>query len=146
MLWGFVGIAAAWAVSWSLLAVLLAVTLGAVGIGPFAAGDGIALLLVGIVGFTLGLIGGSFFALILTFAERRRALGDMRVTRVASWGAVAGVIVPFGFWALVDPLRTVEPAPPVLGEVVLLCVGFSALGAISAAGIRVAVRVSKRLR
>ena len=42
----------------------------------------------------LGFYGGSVFGAVMALAEHRRTISELRMWRVAVWGALAGLLVP----------------------------------------------------
>ena len=98
-----------------------------------------------IVGSALGLPRGLAFGVLIVATGGGRGIEAVTARRAALLGAIAGTVVPFGFLALTDPLRTTEPAPLVLGdlgEVLLICAVLAGLGATTGLAMRA---VAKRL-
>ena len=74
----------AWAAAWGAVAVLVALI-----IDP----DGSMDEMWPAIGAYPGFLSGAVFFALLALAERRRALAELPLSRVATWGAVAGLIV-----------------------------------------------------
>ncbi len=88
---GAFGMAIAWGITWAIGAAgLLAIIAMLFRPDAFWAGlRGITLL-----GGISGMISGFVFALALGVFHRNRTLADLRVSRMALWGAAAGIVVP----------------------------------------------------
>jgi hypothetical protein len=78
----------------------------------------------------LGAFGGATFAALL-FASRRRRIGQLSMSRIAAWGAMAGVLVPFGL-TLGAAFRTANVVGPHLVAFFGECGAFGALCATTA--------------
>ena len=93
---GALGTAVTWAVSWAaggpVLAIIFAI--GTPGI-DFATVISWVLTLTGLGGLS-GLLGGTAFSIALGSIHRRRKLGELSSGRMGIWGALAGLMVPFG--------------------------------------------------
>jgi hypothetical protein len=129
---GAVGMGLTWALVWAPVAVL---------IGLFVDPDGSMDEMWPAIGAYPGFLGGVVFSVMLAIAARRRGLDDLSLSRVALWGAGAGLLVgtlPFtiGEPASDRPLWLL--ATVVIGTITLL-------SAASAAGsLALARRVGKR--
>jgi len=86
---GIIGTGISWAIGWSIAGTAIhwsLALLGLVGspdmmVAPFMYG-------------LLGFYGGSVFGGVLALTEHRRSLSELRLGRVAVWGALAGLFVP----------------------------------------------------
>lgn len=89
---GALSVGLTWSVLWIAFGVVLMTVLWIVApadIGP-GEGPGKALPILGLV----GLLSGVGFASLLSLAERRRALGELSLGRVALWGMLGSAAVP----------------------------------------------------
>jgi hypothetical protein len=114
---GIIGTGLTWAVGFAGVQVVLNLLLGApVGYIP-------SLALNGAVG---GFLAGGVFAVILSIAERRRALEDLSLRRVALWGGIGAgllLLVPMPF--LLSAGVPVGPVLVSLGLASLIGAGFA---------------------
>ena len=109
-----------WAVVWGPIAVL---------VGLLVDPDGSMDEMWVAIGALPGFVGGVVFATVLGIAARRRRIGELSLSRVAAWGAAAGLLVgvlPF----LVGEPDTERPlwllALVVVGAITLLSAGSAA--------------------
>ena len=119
---GVLGTGLTWAAGWSGVAFILSL-LGFFGTAGSVQFYFVLAALWGVVGF----VGGSIFSMVLAIAERRRTFDEMSLPRIASWGALGGVL-------LAIPWVTGAGPPPTLGEIVGTGVVMALMGAGSAAG------------
>jgi hypothetical protein len=126
-------IAIAWAVIWAPVAVLIGLL-----VDPDGSMDEMWVAIGAYPGFICGLL----FSALLWVAERHRRIHELSLARVASWGAVAGLLVS----AL--PLAAAEPAgawglPRWLLAVVVIS-SITLLSAVSAVGSALLLRYAAR--
>jgi hypothetical protein len=123
---GAVGMGLTWAVVWAVIAVL---------IGLIVDPDGSMDEMWPAIGAYPGFLGGVLFSAVLAVAARRRRLEELSISRVAAWGAAAGLLVG------VLPFTVGEPtsdrpvwilASVVIGTITLLSAG-SAAGSLALA-------------
>lgn len=121
-----VGNAVTWALGWTVFGVGLGAFMG-FGIAgiPFLAYVARLALTVGLAGF----FAGGSFALVVGVMERKRTLADLKVGRMALWGALGGMALPS--FALLSALVggsmiTVSAMLAVLGLTGVLGAGCSA--------------------
>src|SRR4051794_26810298 len=81
---GALGMGLTWAVGWAVVAVL---------IGLAVDRDGSMDEMWPAIGAYPGFLGGVVFSVVLAIAARRRRLGELSISRVAAWGAAAGLLV-----------------------------------------------------
>lgn len=129
---GAVGMGLTWALVWAPVAVL---------IGLFVDPDGSMDEMWPAIGAYPGFLGGVVFSIVLAVAARRRRLDDLSLSRVAAWGAGAGLLVGVLPFTIGEP-TTERPlwllATVVIGTITLL-------SAVSAAGsLALARRAGKR--
>ena len=129
---GAVGMGLIWALVWAPVAVL---------IGLFVDPDGSMDEMWPAIGAYPGFLGGVVFSTLLAIAARRRRLEELSISRVAAWGAAAGLLVGALPFTIGDP-TTERPlwllAGVVIGSITLL-------SAVSAAGsLALARRAEKR--
>lgn len=118
---GAVGMGLTWAVVWAPVAVL---------IGMLVDPDGSMDEMWVAIGAYPGFLGGVVFSAVLGIAARRRRLDELSISRVAAWGAVAGLLVgtlPFTIGESTTELPLWLLAGVVIGSITLL-------SALSAAG------------
>ena len=127
---------------------------GALGMGLiWAAGWGVAAVLIGMIvdpdgsmdemwvaiGAYPGFLGGVVFSAVLAIAARRRGLDELSLSRVAAWGAAAGLLVGVLPFTIGEP-TTERPlwllAGVVIGSITLL-------SAVSAAGSLALARMAE---
>jgi hypothetical protein len=88
---GALGMAIAWGITWAVGAAgflaVLALVLRPIAFWPGLRG-------ITLLGGISGMISGFVFALALGVFHRNRTLADLRVSRMALWGAAAGIVVP----------------------------------------------------
>jgi len=82
--------------------------------------------------------GGVFFSAVLGFAERRHRFDELKLSRVAAWGAVGGVLVGLLPFVLGEPTGDVNA----LKLALMIVPPISLLSAISAAGSLAIARMS----
>ena len=102
-----------WAVAWAPVGVLIGMI-----VDPSGTMDEPWIL----VGAYPGFFGGVLFSTVFAIAARRRRLGDLSLRRVATWGALAGVVlglVPFALGSSNVPLWQLVPI--FVGGTTLLC-------------------------
>lgn len=129
---GAVGMGLTWALVWAPAAVL---------IGLFVDPDGSMDEMWPAIGAYPGFLGGVVFSMVLAIAARRRRLDELSLSRVAAWGAAAGLLVGVLPFTIGEP-TTERPlwllATVVIGTITLL-------SAVSAAGsLALARRAEKR--
>ena len=129
---GAVGMGLTWALVWAPVAVL---------IGLFVDPDGSMDEMWPAIGAYPGFLGGVAFSVVLAVAARRRGLDELSLSRVALWGAGAGLLVGTLPFTIGEP-TTERPlwllATVVIGSITLL-------SAASAAGsLALARRAEKR--
>jgi peptidoglycan/LPS O-acetylase OafA/YrhL len=128
---GAVGMGLTWAVVWGAAAVL---------IGLLVDPDGSMDEMWVAIGAYPGFLGGVVFSAVLAIAARRRRLDELSLSRVAAWGAGAGLLVGAIPFVLGDP-NTEMPvwllAGVVIGSITLL-------SAASAAGSLALARTGER--
>lgn len=90
---GALGNAVTWAVAWGGVGAALGLYFG---IGALPMGVSIWQAIVGTAASlaAAGFVAGGSFAVVLGVMERNHTLADLRVPRLALWGAVAGMLVP----------------------------------------------------
>jgi hypothetical protein len=98
---GILGMGVTWAVVWACAGALIGIVQRywlprSYPQLPPGALDGI-ILANGISWGTYGFALGSLFACVLAIAERRRALEQLTIWRIAVWGALAGALLPVTF-------------------------------------------------
>lgn len=81
---GAIGMGVTWALVWAPVAVL---------IGLVVDPDGSMDEMWPAIGAYPGFLGGVVFSTVLAIAARRRGLDDLSLSRVAAWGAAAGLLV-----------------------------------------------------
>jgi hypothetical protein len=89
---GMLGVGITWAVGWAIIMFIIGTIIGVVDPDSIDAGEEpwrITLLV-----STVGFISGSFFALILSSAERRKKVRELSVLRGAVWGALGAAVLP----------------------------------------------------
>lgn len=121
-----------WALVWAPVAVL---------IGMAVDPDGSMDEMWPAIGAYPGFLGGVVFSVVLAIAARRRRLDELSLSRVAAWGAAAGLLVgvlPFTIGESTTELPLWLLASVVIGSITLL-------SAVSAAGsLALARRAEKR--
>jgi hypothetical protein len=126
---GVVGMAATWAVAFSLLATTMLAAALAVGALPrevfgaqlFGAPEFRA---VALLGFAAGALAGTLFAALLARAERRHALSALSTRRMALWGFLAAASIPLTLAAALGVAHWFS-----VGALAVGSLGFGALGA-----------------
>lgn len=81
---GAIGTGVTWALVWAPIAVLIGLL-----VDPDGSMDEMWVM----IGALPGFLGGVVFSVVLAIAARRRRLGDLSISRVALWGAAAGLLV-----------------------------------------------------
>lgn len=128
---GAIGLGLVWAAAWAIVA-----TLAGLAIDP----DGSMDEMWPAIGAYPGFLGGVLFSLLLSLAARRRTLEELRVGRVAAWGALAGLVVGAVPFVLGDPLVAMP-----LWLLALVVIGsIATMGAASAAVSLVIARKAER--
>src|SRR5688500_8045430 len=89
---GGVVVAATWAVLWVAFGVLLWAAFRILDPADIGPGEGLARVLPSFA--AIGLLSGIGFAVLLTVAERRRALHELSLARVAFWGMLGSAAIP----------------------------------------------------
>jgi hypothetical protein len=84
----------------------------------------------------LGAINGALFAMVLAFAERRRSVAALSLSRIGAWGAIATVVIPI---VALFILLFLFPPKHLSVEVVPL-VGIVSLGAMCGVGMLLIAR------
>lgn len=128
---GGVLMALTWAVVWTPIGLLVGTI-----VDPSGSMDEPWLLVGGYPGFLCG----ALFAAVLGFAEGRRRLAEMSLSRVGAWGAVSGLLVgalPFLLGTLNSDL------PPWLWGVLIIG-SVTLLSSVSAVGSAVLARMAKK--
>ena len=89
---GAVGIGITWGVLWVGVGFALSAVISAIHPGDIGPGEGlgVALPILGLVGFLSGL----GFAAFLTIAERKTRLSELSLARVALWGLLGSAAIP----------------------------------------------------
>ncbi|HEX2208133.1 MAG TPA: hypothetical protein VHG93_10665 [Longimicrobium sp.] len=128
---GAIGMGLTWAVVWAPVAVL---------IGMFVDPDGSMDEMWPAIGAYPGFLGGVVFSVVLAIAARRRGLDELSLSRVAAWGAAAGLLVGVLPFTIGEP-TTERPlwllAGVVIGSITLL-------SAVSAAGSLALARMAEK--
>lgn len=128
---GAVGMGLTWALVWAPVAVL---------IGFFVDPDGSMDEMWVAIGAYPGFLGGVVFSIVLAIAARRRRLEELSLSRVALWGAAAGLMVGVLPFTIGEP-TTERPlwllATVVIGTITLL-------SAASAAGSLALARMAEK--
>jgi len=122
---GVLGTGLTWALGWSVVGTILQGGLSLLGISR-APDLSVAPFMWGL----MGLYGGTTFGALLSFTEAKRTLKNLRLGRVAVWGALAGVALPVVY----DLLRG-DPGAISMMSVLTNAVILSPLAAGSAAGM-----------
>jgi hypothetical protein len=121
-----VGMGLAWAIVWAPIAVLIGTQL----IDPDNSMDEMWVAIGAYPGFLCGVI----FSAALMIAERGRRLDELALSRVAAWGALAGLLVgvfPFTVGTSTTALPLWQLVLAVIGSFTLL----SALSAVASAAV-----------
>jgi hypothetical protein len=136
---GVVGMGLTWAAAWALAGILIGVgsvlTPGLPWDAFFAVFDA-PLPALGVPGF----FGGALYALVLGVAARKRRIDELRTSRAAVWGALAGLVLGALPLLAASPLSPVGP-PWLLWGAVLGTL--ATLSAASAAGSLVLARAAE---
>lgn len=128
---GAVGMGLTWAVVWAVVAV---------GVGLLVDPDGSMDEMWPAIGAYPGFLGGVVFSVVLAIVARRRRLEELSISRVAAWGAVAGLLVGIFPFTIGDPTTEIplwQLATLVIGSITLLSAG-------SAAGSLALARMAER--
>lgn len=89
---GIAGMAALWSIGFVLFWFVLGTVIRLVDPPSIDSGEGplgLAPLFA-----ALGAIAGTVFGVVLSFGERKRTLADLKLSRVALWGAIGGAAMP----------------------------------------------------
>jgi hypothetical protein len=90
---GLMGVGLTWGILWAMVVAAIGVVIGVV--DPDSIDPGESPLIAGaIVGFQ-GFVAGVGFGILLSFAETRKTILDLSLIRVAIWGLLASVALPF---------------------------------------------------
>jgi hypothetical protein len=89
---GFLGTGLTWGVMWGAVFATIGLIVGIVDPDSIDPGEGPGRIAA--IGALYGLVSGAVFSLILSIAERRRAIGELSLARTAVWGAVAAAVFP----------------------------------------------------
>jgi len=89
---GFLGMGATWGVTWGAVFATLGLIVGI--IDPDSIDPGEGPLRIAAIGAFYGLITGAAFSLLLSVAERRRAITELSAGRAALWGAISAAVFP----------------------------------------------------
>ena len=119
---GFLGMGVTWGITWGAVFATLGLIVGIVDPDSIDPGEGP--LRIAAIGAFYGAITGAAFSVLLSVAERRRAITELSVGRAALWGAISAA-----FYPLLTPVAD--------SMLVFLC----PIGAVLAAG---SVGVAKR--
>jgi hypothetical protein len=92
---GAIGMGVTWALVWGPIAVLIGLL-----VDPDGSMDEMWVM----IGALPGFLGGVVFSVVLAIAARRRRLGELSISRVALWGAIAGLLVSSIPFTLGDPI------------------------------------------
>lgn len=130
-----------WAVVWALAGALVALLHW--GLFPLEGFERLRALpnYLGTYGIDLGIAGflcGAGFGALLVGAERNRTIAELSHHRIATWGGIAGAVMPVGFLVLLKLAFDVGLPPVIPMEVVTFCSGV--MGAAAAAGSLAAAR------
>ena len=110
-----------WAVPWAIVAVMIGLV-----VDPDESMDEMWFL----IGAYPGFLGGVLFSVVLSIAERRRALSELSVRRFGAWGAAVGLVIGVLPFLLGTPSADIDVAR--LAAVVIG--SFTLMSAASAAG------------
>lgn len=94
---GSLGTAVTWAIAWAVGGLVLFGALFAV--SRNISGFWMAAPFLGALSACSGLIAGGVFSTVLATVYRRRRLAELSVTRLAIWGAIAGLALPMWIFA-----------------------------------------------
>ena len=137
-----VGNAVTWAAVWAGWGVALAWVLGLFA-QPGAPGAWDFLPQIAAQGALMGFVGGTAFSAILGVLHRRYALAELDARRLALWGTLGGLVLPFGVLAFTLQGFGVPITPVLAAQTFLL---FGVPGVASAFGtIKVAQAADRRL-
>lgn len=89
---GAVGISIAWGTVWAAIFAALTVVIGIV--DPDSIDPGETVARIAWIGGVFGLVSGAVFSLLLSLAERRKAIRDLSLSRAALWGVVGTAAFP----------------------------------------------------
>ena len=89
---GALGIAATWGASWAFIGAALTIVVGVVDPDSIDAGEGP--VRIGAIFAAVGAISGLAFGLVMSFAERRRSIGELSIGRAALWGVLGAAALP----------------------------------------------------
>ena len=135
-------LAVVWGIAWSAMVALMGAGLWLSGFSRVAAATHqsflwFALMMV-VQGFAMGAIAGVAFALMLAATERRRTVGSLKMWRVASWGALGGIVLA---GAMIAFLPTGQGLPSILD-----LLSYSAvLGGLGAGSAATSLRIARRV-
>jgi hypothetical protein len=89
---GIAGIGLSWGVVWGAVFALLDLVAGVLRPGDVGPGEGP--VTAAAIGSGVGLVFGAAYGIILAVAERRKAILDLSLARVAIWGLLAAAVWP----------------------------------------------------
>lgn len=89
---GFLGLVVTWGITWGAVFALLGLIVGFVDPDSIDPGEGP--LRIAWIGAFYGVVSGAVFALLLSVAERRRAITELSAGRAALWGAISAAVFP----------------------------------------------------
>jgi hypothetical protein len=110
---GVFGMGLTWAVAIGGLFFTLALVIGF--FDPDSIDPGESLLLVARIGALVGFIAGSAFGLVMSFAEARKRILNLSLTRAGLWGAIASSLFPLLTTANDNMVILMAPIGAVLG-------------------------------
>lgn len=87
---GVMGIGLTWGILWAAIAAAVGLVIRITIPGSFDPGDAGIPLAMGVVGF----VSGVGFGILLSFAESRKTILDLSLSRVAMWGVLGSAALP----------------------------------------------------
>ena|ERR1019366_9727141 len=141
---GLAGMGLMWGAAWGTVLALLNIVVWVTIVRHWPVHQTLALSLLAqwIFGFSIGLVAGIAFGVLLGVVERRRSVGGLSVPRTALWGAIASALFAVPSIFLWPGPRSV-PIP--IGALLLSAAVVGVLGAGSAAVTLIAAQHAKAL-